>query len=290
MKPQDLHKKNLTIVLPSLRLYKSLGRSKILDSLQIKYTVSVIVPEEIDLTFPGLESNAEIKTYQEGPFTRKLNKFVLDVESYSLSAQNVSFETRIRRLTKVPIGMKLNFRNFMALKSKYGLLLWFANLFFVRVLSRKALRLVGSIHPGLNRACEESGPDLLLCFSGGMYSGVENHLCKYGRIKGVPIFLVIDNWDNLSSKSILWEFPDLLGVWGPEMENDAIEIHRIPANRILQLGSSRVDMGSTSNFPGYIKSLMPYVLFAGSGIQHIDEVDALLRSRASLDNLGFSEV
>lgn len=290
MKPKNLEKKRLTVVLPSLRLYKSLGRSKILNSLEIEYEVSVVVPEEISVVVSRLDSYTDISTYTESRFTRKLNKFVLDVESFHLSSQNVSFETRIRLLTKVPKAMKLNSRNFIYFRSKYGLLLSLANLFFVRAFTRKSLRLIGSIHPGLNLACKETDPDLILCFSGGMYSGVENSLCRYSRVTDVPIFLVIDNWDNLSSKSVLWEHPNLLGVWGPEMENDAIEIHGVSADRILQLGSSRVDMESTPSEPSRIKTLTPYVLFAGSGIQHIDEVDAVLRARASLNHLGFSDL
>lgn len=290
MKPRNLEKKKLTVVLPSLRLYKSLGRSKILNSLELEFKVSVIVPEEIGGAFSRLDSYTEIRTYKESRFTRKLSKFVLDVESFHLSSQNVSFETRIRLLTKVPKAKKLNSRNFILFGSKYGLLLSLANLFLVRALTYRILRLIGSVHSGLNFACKETKPDLLLCFSGGMYSGVENSLCRYSRVHNVPIFLVIDNWDNLSSKSVLWEHPSLLGVWGPEMENDAIEIHGISADRILQLGSSRVDLESTPHNSSLVKTLTPYVLFAGSGIQHIDEVDAVLRSRVSLNNLGFADL
>ena len=36
------------------------------------------------------------------------------------------------------------------------------------------------------------------------------------------------------------------------------------------------------------KTLNPYVLFAGSGIQHIDEVAALIQCRMAMNRLGYS--
>ena len=37
------------------------------------------------------------------------------------------------------------------------------------------------------------------------------HLCNQNNIRS---FFLIDNWDNLSDKSIMFSKPDLLGVWG----------------------------------------------------------------------------
>jgi hypothetical protein len=273
-----------------LRLYRSLSRSRILDRLQIDYNVSVIVTDDIKLNQTDSTDSYSFMTYRESIITQKINKFVLDVETYNLSPENISFDTRIRLITKVPIGHDLSARSFFKYRSKYGVYLWFANIHAVRVMTRRILRFLGSRHPGLNKACNFSSPDLLLCFSGGMYSGVENFLCRYGRVQKVPVFLVIDNWDNLSSKSILWETPSLLGVWGPEMVIDAIEIHRIPFEQIYQLGSSRIDLLEANRDTTNVISESPYVLFAGSGIQHIDEVEALLSCRLALDELGYSSL
>jgi hypothetical protein len=273
-----------------LRLYKSLSRSRILERLQSEYNVSVIVPEDIKLDQADLTDNFNFMTYEESLITQKINKFVLDLETYNLSPENISFDTRIRLITKVPVGHGLGARSFFKFKSKYGFYLWFANIHTVRIVTRRFLRLLGSSHPGLKKACNFSSPDLILCFSGGMYSGVENFLCRYGRIQKVPIFLVIDNWDNLSSKSILWETPSLIGVWGPEMMLDASEIHKIPLDRIYQLGSSRIDLLESNRSTTNVNSKSPYVLFAGSGIQHIDEVEALLSCRLALNELGYSNL
>jgi hypothetical protein len=281
--------KNLTIILPSLRLFKSLNRSDIFSQILKEYRVSIVLPQTIKEESDNFKYG-NLYYYSENKLTQKISKLVLDVETYEQRKINVSFETRIRLLTLIPNSIELSLLANIKYKSKYGFILSLFNAKLVRWFTRRPLRLAGSLSGRLKKVCENTNPDLILCFSGGMYSGVENFVCRFGRKNRLPVFLAIDNWDNLSSKSILWEKPTLLGVWGPEMAIDAMEFHGISQNSIVEIGSSRVDISNTRQNVSEINKKKPYVLFAGSGIQHIDEVEALLKVRVSLNKAGLDNV
>jgi hypothetical protein len=235
-------------------------------------------------------SSQDFLLYYESAGLRRLHKFVLDVETFRLKQKNVSYETRIRLITNLPQPKKLNLLTFMRINSRYGTLLSiFGSKFGYRILG-PILRKFGSTHFSLARVLDSTSPVAILCFSGGFYSGIENFLGKYSSSRRIPFFLIVDNWDNLSSKSVLWNKPSLMGVWGPDMAIDASELHGIDSSHIVYLGSSRLELNSPSAVIEESKKVSPYILFAGTGIQHLDEIAALLETRKILNSLGRSDL
>ena len=95
-------------------------------------------------------------------------------------------------------------------------------------------------------------------------------------------FLVlINNWDNLSSKGTYWHHPDYLCVWGEQAKEHAIKIQGFKENSVKILGSPiydkyfsirNKDLKSFFNFK--------YVLFTGCNLP-FDEINIL----KYLDNL-----
>jgi len=281
-------RKKLVLVLPSLRLYRSLYKTQLVHELESHFDLSVLISnKEV-----GFEKSDGVTTfsYNESDGLNRLHRLVLDVETYHFRKKNISYDTRVRMITNLSSTKKLNLLNFTQIKSQYGVLLALLNLPIIHLAICPVLRFLGSRHPGLKSALTLINPEVILCFSGGFYSGIENFLGKHARKNQMPFFLIIDNWDNLSSKSILWEKPGLLGVWGPEMEIDATQLHDIEHARIVHLGSSRLDLEDSQSSLNWIKDFKPYVLFAGTGIQHIDEIEALLESRKALDDLGLDGI
>lgn len=117
-------------------------------------------------------------------------------------------------------------------------------------------------------------PDLIL-FPSSAYDPDGNDVARIGKLYGVPTLFLIDNWDNLSSKSIFWAFPDHLGVWGQQSKEQAMRIHGFSPDRVTPLGTPRFDnyfilrdQALTRHFD------FEYVLFAGLAIA-FDEVAAL---------------
>lgn len=84
------------------------------------------------------------------------------------------------------------------------------------------------------------------------------------RAADVRTLLVVDNWDNLSSKIALPELPDTMGVWGSQTKEHAVDIHGMPPERVFELGSARFIPYSAS--PKRIQGSLlvaKRVLFAG---------------------------
>jgi hypothetical protein len=132
------------------------------------------------------------------------------------------------------------------------------------------------VNADLSRAVREIEPDLVLMPSAA-YEPIGNDLVRLGREQGFRTMFLIDNWDNLSSKSIFWAAPDFLGVWGQQSREHAATIHDFPPTRVFLLGTPR--------FEGYYRARemrttgpygFPYVLFCGAALA-FDELTALHR-------------
>jgi len=280
-------RKKLVVILPSLRLFRALVGSELFTELPKKFELEIVVSKND--SEGTINSLTKILEYPEPDLLKRFHKFVLDIETYHKRSQNISYETRIRLITNLPLSKSLSFKSFIQSKSKYGIALALVSNRAIYAVLGRALRAFGCFHPGLKKLLFNSNPDLILCFSGGFYSGVENFLGRFGRTQSVPVFLIIDNWDNLSSKSVLWEKPTLLGVWGPEMEIDAKELHGFDTDSVVFLGSSRLDLPEFGATVKWVSSIRPYALFAGTGIQHIDEFHVLRMLRQVFNTNGLRD-
>ena len=97
------------------------------------------------------------------------------------------------------------------------------------------------------------------------YEKTGSDLVKIANQHSISSVFVIDNWDNLSSKTVLQELPDFIIVWGEQTKRHAIEIQGFDSAKVFSLGSARfqeyftvrnIDLASHFNHP--------YVLFAGT--------------------------
>ena len=98
---------------------------------------------------------------------------------------------------------------------------------------------------------------------------------RIGKRKSVPTVCLIDNWDNLTSKTVFWKLPDFLGVWGLQAKEQAMRIHGFKAEQVTLLGTPRFEpyfkyrqMHLESHYQ------FPYILFVGSAMPY-DELGAL---------------
>jgi hypothetical protein len=102
---------------------------------------------------------------------------------------------------------------------------------------------------------------------------------------------MIENWDNLSSKTVFRYKPDYLTVWGQQSVEHAVSIHEFPVERIFKIGTPR--------FQAYYEALaladqggplppspypFKYILFAGYSWA-FDEITALHMLDEVLDRL-----
>jgi hypothetical protein len=130
------------------------------------------------------------------------------------------------------------------------------------------------INPELARFVDQQKPDLVL-FPCSAYDPVGNDLARLGAARGFRTLFLVDNWDNLSSKSIFWAKPDYLGVWGEQSRQHATEIHAIAPERVFAIGTPRFEgYYALRQAPAPAPYPFPYLLFCGSALA-FDELAAL---------------
>ena len=260
-------KKKIALFLSHERLESIFLESDIFKKFKEEFEI------EIYRFYPSVNTNSKIHGFKLGNRLVKFQKFVLDVETFRSRKINVSFESRIRIITNLECSYKLNFLSFIRTRNIYGFLLVFIGWSPVYKLLIKMLRFLSDLLPLLfSRKYLFNQIDLGIIFSGGNFSGMENTISRFLRWKRVPNLVLVDNWDNLSSKSIFWFEPDKILVWGENMKSDALKIQKIDESRIEIVGSYRLNSMQKEN-----KSIENNVLyFVGSGLYHSYEIEILM--------------
>jgi len=113
-------------------------------------------------------------------------------------------------------------------------------------------------------------PDLILIPNGGLdpiVADVISASCKTCRPR---VMLLIDNWDNLCSKSKFAFNPDYLCVWGEQAQRHAIKYHDFDSSKVFLAGTPRYDVyyeyqNQEENLNDKYSGALgfPYILFAG---------------------------
>ncbi len=147
----------------------------------------------------------------------------------------------------------------------------------------KFIFLLRSSDSVLEKIINKINPSLILIPSSG-YEGLSFEVIKIAKDKKISTCLLIDNWDNLSSKTIFTRKPDCLVVWGQQAIEDAVRIHKMDPNKVFALGTPRFieyEKESKSN----LSSPYPfnYILFAGNALP-FDELSALKKLDEIIDS------
>jgi hypothetical protein len=153
-----------------------------------------------------------------------------------------------------------------------------------QLIVRRRLRRLGT-HRDLHELMERERPDIVIAPSGGTDTLVSDAIAS-GRDLRIPTLVLVQNWDNLSSKGAFPVKPDYLGVWGEQSAEHANRIHGVPRERVGLLGAPQFE-SYFRHRPGSTTSPFPYryVLFAGC-YAPFDERDALRRLDAAIEAAG----
>ena len=95
----------------------------------------------------------------------------------------------------------------------------------------------------------------------------------FGKKYGIPSMVVVDNWDNLSSKSIFPIEPDALVCFGSHSEEFARKIQQFKSTKIFAIGSARFEI-YREHILGKLKIEKVDYLYAGSSIA-MEDVEVL---------------
>jgi hypothetical protein len=73
-------------------------------------------------------------------------------------------------------------------------------------------------------------------------SGVrQTDTIKAARGIGVPVALAVASWDHLTTKGLVKETPDRIFVWNEIQRREAVELHRLPGDRVVSTGAQLFD-------------------------------------------------
>jgi hypothetical protein len=126
-----------------------------------------------------------------------------------------------------------------------------------------------------NRALEElvdrERPDVIIhpCVLEGLFV---NDLIEVAKPRNVPLVVIMNSWDNPSTKRAMCGMPDWLLVWGDQTKKHAIEFAEMPSDRVIKFGAAQFEIYSSpprlsrSEFCRINKldSNLPILLYAGS--------------------------
>ena len=64
---------------------------------------------------------------------------------------------------------------------------------------------------------------------------------RAARRMGIPTALCVWSWDHLSSKALIRDLPDRVFVWNEVQKQEAMDLHRVPADRVVVTGAQCFD-------------------------------------------------
>lgn len=119
---------------------------------------------------------------------------------------------------------------------------------------------------------DKVNPDLILIPNGGLDPYTNDVIFSSRRKSKSKVMLLIDNWDNMCSKSRFVFEPDYLCVWGRQAKGHAERMHDFDSSKIFLAGTPRFDVyykylneNNNSKIKEKYKDAVsfPYILFAG---------------------------
>jgi hypothetical protein len=247
--------KKILFVVSSIEYYRNFITTTALDGIKQNCVFLVHAPLS-GKSFPGI-SRDRIFSYQYPDQKKVYYKHVFNINMWKFRKKSTSFE----------------FRFFSRLKKRLKIIYKILSLPIIYHLVQYYF-LHKAKDPALYELVEKINPALILIPSSG-YDGLSFELIEIAKKKGIKSCMLIDNWDNLSSKTIFTRKPDFMTVWGKQAREDAKRIHDMKDEQIFELGTPRFinynpqkTKGLTSPYP------FRYALFAGNALP-FDELSAL---------------
>jgi hypothetical protein len=117
-------------------------------------------------------------------------------------------------------------------------------------------------------------PDVVMFTPYLAMGSVQPVYLRCAKAVGARTMVCVASWDNLSSKSLIRDLPDAVTVWNETQKKELVELHRIPAERIVVTGAQNFDpwfewkAGSREEFCRKVglDPQRPYVLYLGSAL------------------------
>jgi hypothetical protein len=88
---------------------------------------------------------------------------------------------------------------------------------------------------------EGKSPDVLLVTPLVELGSPQVDYIRAARALGIPVVYPVASWDNLTTKGLIHEQPDVVVVWNEAQRNEAVSLHRVPPERVAVTGAGAYD-------------------------------------------------
>lgn len=280
--------KKLVFIIDSDLYIRNYFETGFINKLSKTYDIYFIYSKEVNNKKFIKQNKKFLGFYSISNFKKRIYYLFNNVLIWKFRKKSSSFIFRFYRL--------LNFQNFpikiKSTKPNFS----FKNLFikiYTKILSIsfffKTLKTILNSQILLNKTVlnylEDLKPDLVIYPTNAFEPLVSEIpiICNKLKIKS---YFLIDNWDNLSSKSILINRPDFISVWGRQTANHARKIQNIPKKSIFICGTPRYDsFFKKKNLK--LKKIYnkKYILFLGTSLKFneemiVEKIDKILQKNS----------
>jgi hypothetical protein len=96
-------------------------------------------------------------------------------------------------------------------------------------------------HPEVEKFVRACAADLVLVTPLVEPGSPQSEYVRAARALGIPGGLCVYSWDNLTNKGLIHDRLDLMTVWNDAMKDEAVRLHKMPAERIEVTGAAPYD-------------------------------------------------
>lgn len=97
------------------------------------------------------------------------------------------------------------------------------------------------LSPGARELVRRMRPDVVLVTPLVELGEPQTDFVRAAKALGVPTALCVASWDNLTNKGSIPEVPELVAVWNEAQRTEAVELHDVPAERVVATGAQPYD-------------------------------------------------
>ena len=269
-------KKKILILINSELYVRNYLKTNIFEVLNRNYEIFFLANNEIKNRIL-LKKQKNFKGFYS--FSQKENiktNRIMNVSMWRYRSRSKSFLYRVKWFSEINFfeifkkpSLKLIIFKFLKIISvlKFNILIRVMGNKFIFPIFKKFYIDKMSVSKKLEGKIIKIKPDLII-YPTQSQSKADYDLVKICKEKKIKSFFLIDNWDNLSDKSIMIDKPDVVGVWGEQTKKHAINIQKFKRNQVHPIGTPRFEVYFKQRFKE-VKNFFnfKYILFLGTALE-----------------------
>ncbi len=273
--------KNILIVISTNEYLRNYIETDAFNELAKNYNCKYLISNKINsILFE--KNNLDYEIYQEDAKQTLMSYNFFITLMFKYRKKSSSFNFRIKRLFPLPGGVSEIITSILkeGINYKFITIKRVVYRFYKKILSSNLIFPIykflfykkHKLNNYLINSVNDFNPSLII-FPSSAYDPIGIDIAFISKKnKNIKSFFLIDNWDNLSSKSILFEKPNYLGVWSKQSLGHAIDIQGFDPKNVFIIGTPRYNHYFLDR-KSVLKShfAFKYILFVGTAVEFDEE-------------------